>query len=182
MQAQFENLIQSQTLNYKLPNSFFNVVNFSPVIECIHNLSITKVSEFDSEIKLNNTQHKKYIFHYFIYYTCEILKNYNKKYKPVIFFDVSNDLNKKYLPFLDMFIKKFPVIILKEDFSFNKFKKNLKCNGRREEAILILTRKLQKMQLKPFYFNKLQYFCKKYDLTFLDKTYFNDMRNKLSLL
>ena len=105
MQAQFENLIQSQTLNYKLPNSFFNVVNFSPVIECIHNLSITKVSEFDSEIKLNNTQHKKYIFHYFIYYTCEILKNYNKKYKPVIFFDVSNDLNKKYILFLIKYTK-----------------------------------------------------------------------------
>ena len=81
-----------------------------------------------------------------------------------------------------MFIKKFPVVILKEDYSFNKFKIMTYCSGRREEAILILTRKLQKIQLKPFYFNKLQYFCKKYDLTFLDKTYFNDMRNKLSLL
>ena len=31
-------------------------------------------------------------------------------------------------------------------------------------------------------FSKLQYFCKRYELTFLDKTYFNDIRNKLSLL
>ena len=169
-------------LSYRLPESFFKIVNLTPIIQSVHNQVVIKTSEFDSEIKYTNAQHKKYIFHYFIYYTCEILKKYNKKYKPVIFFDSTNKLNLSYSPFLDVFVKKFPVTVLQEDFSFNKFKKNLKCNGRREETILILTRKLQKMQLKPFYFNKLQYFCKKYDLTFLDKTYFEDIRNKLSLL
>ena len=51
-----------------------------------------------------------------------------------------------------------------------------------EELNIILTSKLSKIQTKKFYFNKLHYFCKRYQLTFLDKTYFNDMRNKLSLL
>ena len=122
------------------------------------------------------------IFHYFIYYTCEILKKYNKKYKPVIFFDSTNELNLSYSPFLDVFVKKFPVIVLQEDCTFGNFKKKLKCDGYREELHVVLMRKLKKNQSKSFYFNKLQYFCKKYDLTFLDKTYFEDMRNKLSLL
>ena len=59
---QLENLTKIHHQSYKLPNSFFNIVNFTPVIEYIHNSSIDKISEFDSELKLNNKQHKKYIF------------------------------------------------------------------------------------------------------------------------
>tara|TARA_R110000824_G_scaffold180125_3_gene360555 strand:- start:985 stop:1494 length:510 start_codon:yes stop_codon:yes gene_type:complete len=169
-------------LSVKLNGSFFNIVNFTPVIEYIHNLSIDKISEFDDELKFNNRQHKKYIFHYFIYYTCEILKVHNKKNKPVIYFDIMNKLNKNYIPFLDVFIKKFPVIVLQESIPFKDFKKKLKCNGISEELNISLMRKLNKIQANRFYFSKLQYFCKHCELTFLDKTYFNDIRNKLSLL
>ena len=83
---QLEDLTKIPQLSYKLPGSYFNLVNFTPVIEYIHNNSVKSISEFDSDVKLNNTQHKKYVFHYFIYYTCEILKVHNKKFKPVIYF------------------------------------------------------------------------------------------------
>jgi len=179
---QLENLTKIHHQSYKLPNSFFNIVNFTPVIEYIHNSSIDKISEFDSELKLNNKQHKKYIFHYFIHYTCEVLKICNNKKKPVIYFDVTNTLNKEYIPFLNVFAKKFPVIIIREPLSFKEFKKTLKCDGVSTELIILLMRKLKKIQIGKFYFSKLQYFCKRYELTFLDKTYFNDIRNKLSLL
>ena len=186
MQMELEDLTKnthlSPSLSYRLPDSFFKIVNFAPIIQSVHNQVITKTSEFDSELKRNNAQHKKYIFHYFIYYTCEILKKYNKKYKPVIFFDTTNELNLLYKSFLDVFSKKFPVIILQETYSFSNFKKKIKCDGYRDEVCVVLMQKLDKNQSKSFYFNKLQYFCKKYDLTFLDKTYFEDMRNKLSLL
>lgn len=182
MQTQFENLTKHTQLSYRVPDSFFKIVNFTPVLQFIHNQVITKTSEFDSELKYNNAQHKKYIFHYFIHYTCEILKQYNRKYKPVIFFDTTNELNITYNPFLDVFSKKFPVIILQESYTFKDFKKKVKCDGYRDELCVRLMRKLNKNQSKSFYFNKLQYFCKRYDLTFLDKTYFEDMRNKLSLL
>jgi len=186
MQPQFEDLTKhthlSLGLSYRLPDTFFKIVNFTPILRFVHNQAVAKTSEFDSELKHNNTQHKKYIFHYFIYYTCEILKKYNKKYKPVIFFDTTNELNLSYRSFLDVFSKKFPVIILQEACTFSSFKKRVKCDGYREEVCVVLTRKLKKNQSKSFYFNKLQYFCKKYELTFLDKTYFNDIRNKLSLL
>ena len=122
------------------------------------------------------------IFHYFIHYTCEILKAYNKKTKPVIYFDSNVDLNQKYSPFLDTFQKKFPVLIIRETFSFKDLKKKCKCDGYKEELIVILLRKLKKIQNTNYYFNKLHYFCRKYKLTFLDKTYFEDIRNKLSLL
>ena len=93
-----------------------------------------------------------------------------------------NTLNKNYISFLDVFIKKFPVIVLQESMSFKDFKRTLKCSGISEELNISLMRKLNKIQTNRFYFSKLQYFCKHYELTFLNKTYFNDIRNKLSLL
>jgi hypothetical protein len=177
-----DELTKAPSLNYKIPHSFFNLVNFTPVIQHIHNIVVDKISEFDSEIKITNRQHKKYIYHYFIHHTCEILKYYNNKVKPVIYFDTSIELNNRYEGFLRIFENNFPVILLREDISLNKFKKRLKCDGYRDELRIILMRKLKKNQSKSFYFTKLQYFCKKYDLTFLDKTYFEDIRNKLSLL
>ena len=54
----------------------------------------------------------KHVFHYFIYYTCEILKVHNKKFKPVIYFDFNVELNKVYSKFLHTFEQKFPVLIL----------------------------------------------------------------------
>ena len=144
-----EDLTKIPQLSYKLPGSYFNIVNFTPVIQYIHNNSVKNISEFDDEIKLNSSQHKKFVFHYFIYYTFE---------------------------------QKFPVLIVREDFSLKELKKKCKCDGFKEELQIILLRKLKKVQNTNFYFNKLHYFCKKYNLTFLDKTYFEDIRNKLSLL
>ena len=179
---QLEDLTKIPQLSYKLPGTYFNIVNFTPVIEYIHNNSVKSISEFDNEVKLNSNQHKKYVFHYFIYYTCEILKVHNKKFKPVIYFDINIELNTKYSKFLHTFEQKFPVLILREDFSLKKLKKRCKSEGIREELAVILARKLKKVQNSKFHFNKLHYFCKKYELTFLDKTYFEDIRNKLSLL
>ena len=69
MQTEFENLTThthlSPGLSYRLPDSFFKIVNFTPILRFVHNQAVTKTSEFDSELKHNNTQHKKYIFHYF---------------------------------------------------------------------------------------------------------------------
>ena len=56
MSMQLEDLIKTPQLSVKLPGSFFNIVNFTPVIEYIHNLSIDKISEFDDELKFNNKQ------------------------------------------------------------------------------------------------------------------------------
>jgi len=179
---QLEDLTKIPQLSYKLPSSYFNLVNFTPVIEYIHNNSVKSISEFDTDVKLNNTQHKKYVFHYFIYYTCEILKLHNKRFKPVIYFDVDSKLNNQYSSFLNTFEKKFPVLVIREDFTLKELKKKCKCEGYIEELHIILLRKLKKIQNNNFYFNKLHYFCKKYELTFLDKTYFEDIRNKLSLL
>ena len=179
---QLEDLTKIPQLSYKLPGTYFNIVNFTPVIRYIHNNSVKSISEFDNEVKLNSSQHKKYVFHYFIYYTCEILKVHNKKFKPVIYFDIDIELNRLYSKFLKTFEQKFPVLILRENFSLKELKKRCKCDGTKDELAIILSRKLKKVQNSNFHFSKLHYFCKKYDLTFLDKTYFEDIRNKLSLL
>lgn len=181
MQTQLNNLIKTPSLCYKLPNSFFNLIDFTPVVHLIHKESSLKIFEFDSEVKFTASQHKKFIFHYFIHYTCEVLKNFNNKNKPVIYFDQSPELNRNYYPFLLSFAKKFPVLTLYRDQSMSYFIENL-SDGLSEELNVFLYNRLKKNQLKPFYFNKLHYFCKKYELTFLDKTYFIDIKNKLSLL
>ena len=168
--------------SYKLPNSFFNIVNFTPIISFINNLCVKKASDLKCDLNFKNFTHKKYIYHYFILHTCEALKLFNDKYKPVIYFDTSNNLNNEFLPVLSIFLKNFPVLVIQDHDTFNKFKSSLRCQGRREELAVYLMRELFKLQSKKFYFSKLQYFCKKYELTFLDKTYFNDIRNKLSLL
>ena len=177
-----EELTKIPGLSYRIPGTYFNLVNFTPVIKYIHNISMDKISEFDSALKLNTSLHKKYVFHYFIHYTCEVLKAHNKKNKPVIYFDIDDDLNIQYSQFLCTFEKKFPVIILRENYSLKDLRKKCKCDGYKEELHVILRRKLKKIQNSNYYFNKLHYFCKKYELTFLDKTYFEDIRNKLSLL
>ena len=137
---QLEDLTKIPQLSYKLPGSYFNLVNFTPVIEYIHNNSVKSISEFDSDVKLNNTQHKKYVFHYFIYYTCEILKVHNKKFKPVIYFDVDIKLNREYSTFLQTFEKKFPVLVIRENFTLKQLKKKCKCEGYIEELHIIQLR------------------------------------------
>jgi hypothetical protein len=168
--------------NYKLPNSFFNIVNLTPVISFINDLCVKKASDLKCDLNFKNSTHKKYIYHYFILNVCEVLKLNNKKYRPVIYFDISNELNDKFLSVLLVFLKNFPVLVIRDNITFNSFKNSLRCQGEREELAVRLMNELFKLQSKRFYFSKLQYLCNKYKLTFLDKTYFNDVRNKLSLL
>tara|TARA_Y100000310_G_scaffold321878_1_gene380135 strand:- start:652 stop:1059 length:408 start_codon:yes stop_codon:yes gene_type:complete len=134
------------------------------------------------DLNFKSSIHKKYIYHYLILYSCEFLKLNNKKYKPVIYFDISDNLTVKFILFFQVFLKNFPILSLQEETPFYIFKNSLRCPGQKEELAIYLMRKLFKLQSKRFYFSKVQYFCKKYELTFLDKTYFNDIRNKLSLL
>lgn len=186
MQMELEHLTKNThlrpSLSYRLPDSFFNIINLTPVIRLIHDLCVEKASDLKCDLNFKNSIHKKYIYHYFILNVCEVLKLYNNKHKPVIYFDTSNKLNDKFLPILSVFLKNFPVLVIQDSITFNSFKNSLRCSGEKEELVVCLMHKLFKLQAKRFYFSKLQYFCKKYELTFLDKTYFNDMRNKLSLL
>ena len=182
MQIQFEHLTEKPAFSYKLPNSFFNIINFTPIVNFINKLCVEKASELNCDLNFKNSTHKKYIYHYFILHTCEVLKTCNKKYKPVIYFDTDNILNDKYLFVFKFFLKNFPVLTLQGDETFNKFKNNLSCDGSKEELSIRLMQDLIRLQSKKFYFSKLHYYCTKYELTFLDKTYFNDVRNKVSLL
>ena len=179
---QLKDLTKIPHQSYKLPNSFFNIINFTPTINTIYSSCIEKASELNTDLNLKSSIHKKYIYHYLILYSCEFLKLNNKKYKPVIYFDIRDDLTKKLMPFFKVFLKNFPILSLQDERSFYMFKNGLRCPGEKDELAVYLMRELFKLQSKKFYFSKLQYFCKKYKLTFLDKTYFDDVRNKLSLL
>ena len=59
---QLEDLTKLTQLSYKVPGTYFNLVNFTPVIEYIHNNSVQKISEFDSEVKINNKQQRSTFF------------------------------------------------------------------------------------------------------------------------
>jgi len=179
---QLEDLTKIPHQSYKLPNSFFNIVNFTPIISFINNSCVKKASSLNTDLNFKNSIHKKYIYHYLILYSCELLKLNNTKHKPVIYLDISDSLTDQFIPFFQVFLKRFPVLALQDKRPFYIFKNSLRGTGEREELAVYLMRELFKLQSRKFYFSKLQYFCKKYELTFLDKTYFNDIRNKLSLL
>ena len=125
MQTEFENLTKhihlSPSLSYKLPGSFFKIVNFTPVIRFIHGLCVKKASDLKCDLNFKNSIHKKYIYHYFILNVCEVLKIYNNKHKPVIYFDISNKLNDKFLPILSVFLKNFPVLVIQDCITFNSY-------------------------------------------------------------
>ena len=163
---QLKDLTKNLHQSYKLPASFFNIVNFTPVIIFINDLCIKKASDLKCDLNFKNATHKKYIYHYFILNTCETLRLFNGKYKPVIYFDTSNKLNDKFLPILSVFLKSFPVLAIQDSIVFNNFKNNLKCSGKREELTVHLMSELLKLQLKHFYFSKLNIFVKNMNLRF----------------
>ena len=46
-----EDLTKIPQLSYKLPGTYFNLINFTPVVNYIHNTCIDKISEFDNELR-----------------------------------------------------------------------------------------------------------------------------------
>ena len=47
---QLEDLTKIPHQSYKLPNSFFNIVNFTPIISFINNLCVKKVSDLKCDL------------------------------------------------------------------------------------------------------------------------------------
>ena len=76
----------------------------------------------------------------------------------------------------------FPVQNMSIKVNFNYFIKSLDDIGMREEISNIIQSNQNKLSRKNFYFSKIEKFCKKYELTFLDKKFFGDIKNKMLMI
>ena len=76
----------------------------------------------------------------------------------------------------------FPVQNIVINTTFDFFVKSLKDPGVREEISNVIFSNESKISRRKFYFSHIEKFCKRYELTFLDKKFFGDIKNKMLML
>lgn len=165
---------------YVLPKSQYKLVDLNSIfINC--NIEHTK-SVFENQFT-NKSVIKKYFYHTYIFNICRSVIDNNKKYIPVLIFNTKDEsLSPDEIKIFDKFLRMFPVLNIKTESSFDNFIKNLSDSGIREEVSNVIYSTRDKISRKRFYFSKIQTFCKRYELTFLDKKFFGDIKNKMLMI
>lgn len=143
--------------------------------------------EYNKYIYQNNisdkTTLKKIFFHTYIFNICNFIIENNKTHIPVIVFDSScNTVSKDEIKLFKRFSNMFPVLFINHQINFNTFKELLNSEGYKQEILSSLFSLKQKNTNKKYYFSKIHSFCKKYELNFLNKNFFGNIKNKMNLV
>ncbi len=165
---------------FVLPKSRYKLVDLNDIFV---NSNIEHVKNIFENQLTNKSIIRKYFYHTYIFNICKSVIDNNKKHVPVLIFNtedesLSNDESKIF----DKFLRMFPVINIKTKISFNYFIKSLSDAGMREEISNVIYCSQDKISRKRFYFSKIENFCKRYELTFLDKKFFGDIKNKMLMI
>lgn len=145
--------------------------------------------------KLDSTARKLFM-HHNIHSVCEFVLKSSKKGKQVVFFDDNNLMDgeileyveeerlKKYLKHVYLkFRTLLPLRVYWSSFSFDYFYNKVKDNtGLGRETVFKIKSLVETSCFDKFTFEKCKKFVKKEGLTFLDKTYFNNLKSKQLLL
>jgi len=170
------------------------LINFNFIFKQIEVDFINDLTEYnlikDYKINFSKKDIKKLFYHHVIFGICEEIKN-SPKHKKVLIIppelkecEIFNycdydDFNKILLKLLQMLEKCLPFLI---HFTSNDiFIAEITDSGESIEFINILSAMIDKKESKTFTFERLKSFSKKWELTFLSKTYFNDVKTKLLL-
>ena len=179
-----------------IENYDFTIIDFNELlINDIQNQIINSLHEFNLLDKsINNLQVKKFSYHYTIYSICE--KLLEGKTKSIIYFNntqledceltkyfkesdilnfFTNFLRKvdKILP-LKIFISKYSILYLDHLIDIN--------DGKAQTTINSMTSKINSMDISKYTFSDVKKFTRRYELTFLNKDYFNRLSTKLLLI
>jgi len=100
----------------------------------------------------------------------------------LVFTPTHEDISTEEQKMFDKFNKMFPVQNIVITVNFDYFIKSLDDSGMREEISNIIFSNQDKISRKKFYFSKIEKFCQKYELTFLDKKFFGDIKNKMLMI
>lgn len=169
-----------QYITHVIPSTKYKLVNLNQVFAKCHIEHVKNI--FENQLS-NKSAIKKYFYHTYISNICKCIIDNNKKYIPVLLFNSSDeDISTEEIKMFDKFIKMFPVQNMSIKVSFNYFIKSLDDRGMREEISNIIQSNQNKLFRKNFYFSKIEKFCQRYELTFLDKKFFGDIKNKMLLI
>lgn len=169
-----------QYITHVIPSTKYKLVNLNQVFAKSHIEHVKNI--FEKQLS-NKSAIKKYFYHTYINNICKCIIDNNKKYIPVLLFSPSDeDISTEEEKMFDKFIKMFPVQNMSIKVNFNYFIRSLDDKGMREEISNIIQSNQNKLSRKNFYFSKIERFCKKYELTFLDKKFFGDIKNKMLMI
>ena len=172
--------MKAKYITHVIPSTKYKLVDLNQVfadsnIEHVKNI-------FENQLS-NKSVIKKYFYHTYITNICKCIINNNKKYIPVLVFaSTDEDISTEEQKMFNRFIKMFPVQNIFITVSFDYFIKSLDDSGMREEISNIIFCNQDKISRKKFYFSKIEKFCQKYELTFLDKKFFGDIKNKMLMI
>lgn len=163
----------------KVPQTKYKLV----VVEQLFKRSHKKHNKYlhDNNIT-NKSAQKKLFYHTYILDICEAIIKNNNTFSPVLLYNSSNSFDKEEAKLYDKFLKILPVLNYSIDTSYEEFEKDLQDIGFVDELLSAISLSHQKNSKKTFYFSKIQKFCERYELTFLDKKFFSDIKNKMSLI
>lgn len=177
------------------------LVNFQKLFlriekDCLNTLyKYNLVNEETQKIKLTNRDVRTLIFHHIVYGICEEVTNNLHNYRPVIL--VQNDvvypdsqfcnycsckeLNQLILAFLNKLKKVLPVFIfyMPKSIDFNQLHQE---KGEVKELIALLQAGITHHEPNKYTFEPIKKFAKKYNLSFLSKDYFNQLKTKTLII
>ena len=173
-----------------------NVLDFNDLfIDNIQHEIINALHEYSLlEKSISNASVKKFFLHYTIYSICERILN--QKEKSIIYFnntqlddceikkyykesDLLKTLNtilrriEKLLP-IKMYISKYSIVYLNHLIEQN--------DGKAFTTINSMVSKINSIDISKFTFSEVKKFTKRYELTFLNRDYFNRLSTKLLLI
>ena len=179
-----------------IENYDFTIIDFNELlINDIQPQIINSLHEFNLlEKSINNLQVKKFIFHYTIYNICQ--KLLDSKSKSIIYFNNTQlddcELTKYYkeneiLTFFTNFLRKIdkilPIKIFISKYSIIYLNHLIDINdGKAQTTINSMILKINNMDIGKYTFSQVKRFTKRYELTFLNKDYFNRLSTKLLLI
>lgn len=165
---------------YVLPKTKYKFVDLNQVFTHSH---IEHVKEIFKNCITNKSITKKYFYHIYIKNICNSIIDNNKKYIPVLIYQPDNDdITVEEDKLFTKFLKMFPVQNIVINTTFDFFVKSLEDPGVREEISNVVFNNESKISRRKFYFSHIEKFCKRYELTFLDKKFFGDIKNKMLML
>tara|TARA_R110002124_G_scaffold56006_4_gene158461 strand:- start:523 stop:1041 length:519 start_codon:yes stop_codon:yes gene_type:complete len=145
--------------------------------------NIEHVKEIFKNCITNKNITKKYFYHIYIKNICNSIIDNNKKYIPVLIYQSNNaDISVEENKIFEKFIKMLPIRNINTSVTFSFFIKSLDDMGMREEICNVIFNNESKISCRRFYFSQIEKFCKRYELTFLDKKFFGDIKIKMLMI
>ena len=180
----------------RIENYDLKIIDFNELfIDTIQYRIIDTLHEFGIlHNSLSNANVKKFFFHTIIFEICE--KVLEKKSKSIIYFN-NTQLDDcelmKYFKEYDILISLTAILrkiekLLPIKFYISKYSIEYlnhlieKNDGKAQTTINSMISKVNSLDISKFTFNNIKKFTKKYDLTFLNKDYFNRLSTKLLLI